>query len=102
MTNARQEFLEHIKGNIVMCVKLWQESFLGDVGDVYLLKVGFSEKEYQDFLSRIDFDYDSEYGSQSLYGNIWYLDGTYSGRDEYDGSEWWEHYKTPEIPEELK
>ena len=32
-------------------------------------------------------------------GTIWYTDGTWSDREEYDGDEWWEHRVCPEIPD---
>lgn len=49
----------------------------------------------------MDFDYDSGYGGQEIYGFIWYEDGTFSERGEYDGSEWFSYVKTPEIPVHL-
>lgn len=47
-------------------------------------------------LSKIE--YDAGYGSQELSGTIWYTDGTWSERVEYDGSEWWAYRCRPEIP----
>ena len=49
----------------------------------------------------INKDYDAGYGSQELYGTIWYKDGTWSTRGEYDGSEWWDYHCVPEIPVKL-
>ena len=46
-------------------------------------------------------DYDSGYGSQQLFGTIWYKDGTWSTRGEYDGSEWWKYNSCPELPKLL-
>ncbi|QNI21485.1 hypothetical protein [Salmonella phage 3sent1] len=37
-----------------------------------------------------------------LYGNVWFTDGTWLERGEYDGSEWWEYKATPAIPEECR
>ncbi|NBW23325.1 MAG: hypothetical protein EBR82_86815 [Caulobacteraceae bacterium] len=54
------------------------------------------------FLHRLDFEYDRGYGTQELFGTIWYTDGTWSGRYEYDGAEEWVHRKIPVIPEYLK
>lgn len=53
------------------------------------------------FLRSLNFEYDNGYGGQELYGTIWYDDGSWSERGEYDGSEWWEHKKCPEYPVEL-
>lgn len=52
------------------------------------------------FLQSLDFNYDDGYGLQKIEGNIWYQDGTWSDRGEYDGSEWWQYQSVPEIPEE--
>lgn len=46
--------------------------------------------------------YNGGYGSQELYGIIWFKDGSWLERGEYDGSEWWEYKTTPEIPDFLK
>lgn len=47
-------------------------------------------------------DYYSGYGMQIIYGYVWFKDGTWLERGEYDGSEWWEYKATPEIPEMLR
>ena len=65
------------------------------------LTTGYNETEYIKFLSDIDMDYDSGYGSQQLFGTIWYKDGNWSTRGEYDGSEWWKYNSCPELPKLL-
>lgn len=59
-------------------------------------------EEVERFLESIDMPYDSGYGRQELNGIVWLTDGTWLSRGEYDGSEWWEHNKLPEIPEHLR
>jgi hypothetical protein len=61
-----------------------------------------TKDEWNEFLNKLDFEYDSGYGSQELFGTIWYEDGTWSDRGEYDGSEWYEYHMCPEVPSELK
>lgn len=63
------------------------------------LKVGWNAEDMETFLNAIDRDYDSGYGRQYLFGTIWYTDGTWSERGEYDGSEWWEHHQCPDVPD---
>lgn len=60
------------------------------------------KKDIEDFLDNLDFKYDSGFGGQSLYGNVWFADGTWLERGEYDGAEWWEYKATPAIPEECR
>jgi hypothetical protein len=104
MINAKQEYLEHVKGlGPVSCAKItvgdpeysWIES------RDYILKVGFTAEEEQAFIDSLDFEYDAGFGGQELFGTIWFSGGTWSDRDEYDGSEWWSHNSRPEVPKEL-
>jgi len=53
---------------------------------------------YQQFMNALDFKYESSHGGQQLYGTIWFTDGTWATRGEYDGSEWWERHRLPTIP----
>ena len=43
--------------------------------------------------------YDNGYGTQCLYGNVVYKDGTWLERWEYDGSEGWSHKSCPAEPD---
>jgi hypothetical protein len=43
-------------------------------------------------------NYNDGYGLQQLFGTIVFKDGTWMERREYDGSEWWEHYRVPTEP----
>lgn len=99
MANAKEEFIDEIKDRVVKCVYLKHGSYC--IPDrSFFLKIGHSGSDYSEFLNSIDFNYEDGYGTQELHGFIWYEDGTYSERGEYDGSEWWEHKSTPDIPNE--
>tara|TARA_R110000822_G_scaffold65508_3_gene160309 strand:- start:298 stop:567 length:270 start_codon:yes stop_codon:yes gene_type:complete len=67
--------------------------------DVEFIKIVYRGLHVEGALSTVlpdlDFDYDNGYCSQQLFGFIWYSDGTWSCRGEYDGSEWWEHVERP-------
>ncbi len=98
--NARFEFLEHIQ-NRQSAVKCAQIAMYDD-GPRFFLKVGYSPEQFSHFVQTLDFTYYNGYGGQELFGTIWYSDGTWSEREEYDGSEWWEYRSCPEVPEEPK
>jgi hypothetical protein len=49
-------------------------------------------------LPQLNFEYDSGFGGQNLYGTVWYEDGTWSSRGEYEGSEWWQYNVCPPLP----
>lgn len=101
--NARDEFIKHVGDNKIKCANLYKDFDWGseDYESWHRLRVGYSAKEYEDFLKSLDFYYDNGYGGQELFGTIWYEDGSWSERGEYDGSEWWEYKRVPDIPTAL-
>ncbi len=103
--NARKELLEEVKdaNSTIKCAELENVCFFSDTkGKKFLLKEGYSDEDLRRFYEEIDFEYDAGYGSQELGGTVWFKDGTWLERGEYDGAEWWDHMKLPEIPTYLK
>lgn len=111
MTNVGEELREHFEeikrhgySTTVRCIFLHRDWMDRSPSGKELPKFP-SLKEGHDlekFLEECDkFEYDSGYGIQYLYGVIWYTDGTYSDRHEYDGSEYWVYRTAPEIPPRL-
>lgn len=101
LTNARDEFLTHTNGRNILCAKIVHFGSGGEEKK-FSLTTGWTRKDFSEFLKEINFRYDSGFGGQCVVGTIWYEDGTWSSRSEYDGSEWWSYNMCPEIPEELK
>ena len=102
--NAKDEFIDHTGNKIVSCAivyKLsgWMEKVLKE--NVFVLHKNYNTEKFMNFLKSIDFDYDSGYGGQELAGTMWFEDGTWSTRGEYNGSEWWEHHECPCFEGEL-
>lgn len=98
--NAKEEFIQHthIAQATVKCVTIEQTTIHGyDTLRVINLPVNHSPEDMDKFLDELNFDYDAGYGTQFLFGTIWYTDGTWSTRGEYDGQEWWLHHRCPEI-----
>lgn len=82
--NAKEELLKHIGAREVKYVVVFfrrNKSIQGTLDEV---------------LPRLDFEY--THGWQELEGTVWYSDGTWSERGEYDGAEWWEHRECPPLP----
>ena len=103
--NAKQEFLDHVGDRKVKAAIIFRgfDNFYEDEGTSQTtLKVGHTTADYEQFLQQLDFSYDEGYGGQELIGTIWYEDGSWSERGEYDGSEWWAYKSCPEITDELK
>jgi len=99
--NARQEFINHVGFRKVLCAQIKHGDGYDDDSKVFNLTTGSTEEDRTQFLNDLDFDYDNGYGGQNLFGTIWYEDGTWSDRGEYDGSEWYEYHICPPIPKEL-
>ena len=105
-TNAKKELITHVNGREILCAHIRFGEELDDDNelnkmDIHILTTGNTKEDLEIFLNGLDKDYDSGYGGQELFGTIWYKDGTWSTRGEYDGSEWWENHICPEIPKEL-
>jgi len=103
-TNAFVEFINHTSTvpSQVKCAKISNIHYSNDCEKHYLLPLNYTPEQYSDFCRQLDFQYNSGYGSQYLDGTIWYEDGTWSSRSEYDGSEWWVHNSCPSILDELR
>lgn len=111
MTNAKEELINTLKGteSIVKCayIKCERGSYW-DNNDKYIqpapisLIEGYTLEEYEEFLKKLDFEYDAGYGGQELYGIVWLMEeNTWLERGEYDGSEWWNFQECPPIPKTL-
>ena len=104
MKNAKNELIRVLTNKPkVKCAKITKDKKwnVDDVVDEYFLKVGHSAEEYENFLNSLDFEYDSGYCGQELFGTLWFEDGAWLDRGEYDGREWWQYQKCPDIPDEI-
>jgi len=103
--NALMEFIDVVDfaNSAVKCATVHYISNSSRKGEKTCnLKVGYTQEEFEEFKSSLDFMYDSGFGGQEIFGTIWFEDGTWCTRGKYDGSEWWEHHCLPDIPDELK
>ena len=101
MTCVKQELLDVLTDKApIKCALLYTENGWGEPCTEYVLPVNHTPEQLEAFLDRLDFNYDSGYGGQVLFGTIWLTDNTWFDRGEYDGSEWWQYNMLPAIPEE--
>ena len=68
----------------------------------YYLDKYYLPEDYKKFFELLDFDYENGFGRQHIDGTVWLADGSWLERGEYDGSEWWEWKRSPDIPEFFK
>jgi hypothetical protein len=102
MTNAKQEFSNMVRDNVVLCASIsYRDCWKHEIGSEHILPVKYTEEQYNTFVESLDFNYDSGFGGQELFGTVWFKDGTWADRGEYDGSEWWEHHVCPIVPKSL-
>lgn len=87
--NAKKELIEHIGDRKVEFVSV---AFRKNYDDEQARVKGTLDA----VLPQLNFDYDDGYGTQELFGYVWYEDGTWSDRGEYDGAEWWQHQVRPD------
>lgn len=101
LTNIKQELLDHV-GDIsrvkAVQLKLEQRTAISRSVQLFHLPEGYNVYQSQSFLNDIDREYDDGYGWQELFGFIWWKDGTWSSRYEYDGKECWVHHEVPNYP----
>jgi hypothetical protein len=103
MRNAKEEFLSVVQNQTVLCAEIsyrdcWEHKL--PMAE-YRLILGHTQDQYNAFIESLDFSYDAGYGGQELFGVIWFKDGSWADRGEYDGSEWWQHQTCPGIPKTL-
>ena len=96
--NAKNEFLNIIQGYKVIAAKI---SFGDDRWDEehksFKLKPLYTKNEYDELLKFLNREYDNGYGGQNLFGIIYCEDSIWMERGEYDGSEWWNINKYPDL-----
>ena len=69
---------------------------------VVVLKDEWDNSDWEKFTKELNFSYDDDYGRQNLYGIVWFKDGSWLERYEYDGKEWWVLKHIPTVPDSLK
>ena len=103
MTNAKTEVIEFVKDSTVIAAQISFQPFNHDsqveVNMEFQFRLG---DNWDDFCNKLGFEYNSSFGTQQLFGTIWFQDGSWGTRGEYDGAEWWQHHTRPEIPENLR
>ena len=96
MANIKEELLEHIEGREATYIKLLLHKYSKTEGwsGEGTMRI---EGKLEDLVEHLDIEYHDGFGVQELCGYIWYSDGTWSERYEYDGSECWVHKKVPPL-----
>ena len=90
MIKAKEELLQKL--NYFQKEKSDIKNAYIECGNEIILKVDFTDEEYEQFLKEMDFEYDSGYTILFKY-NSWLE------RYEYDGSERWVYKRYPKINE---
>ena len=99
MTNAKDELLHKLE-KYNKDKKSIKCAYISCKKKKIVLKINFTDEEYDCFLKELDFEYNSGFGCQELFGLVWFNDGSWFERKEYDGSEKWKYKKYPEIYKE--
>lgn len=95
MINAKEEFIDNTDGLEIEMAIIKNVHYLKDNPKEFVLNKGYSFNDFSWFLKQLNFEYYNGYGTMYLDGYVWFTDGTWLERREYDGSEWWHHVKRP-------
>ena len=98
ITNATEELREAVGRREVLAAMI-QVIHHGSGERATVLFPDHTEQEAGEFWHFLDFDYDSGYGTQHVFGVVWLDDGTWLERREYDGSERWVRRDCPPLPQ---
>lgn len=64
------------------------------------LPEGFTYQQWQEWERQVDIEYDDGYGTQKLFGRLWFVEGGHAERAVYDGAEWWVDVTVPPPPKQ--
>lgn len=95
--NAKEEFLKTTAEFKVIAADIAFGDSWTDNEERFKLKPLYTNEEYNELLKFLDRNYNSGYGGQELFGVIYCEDGVWITRGEYDGSEWYEVHKYPDL-----
>jgi hypothetical protein len=95
--NAKEELELEVRDRKILAAKIYFQYSVFDPKIEYVLYFNYSNQEYEDFLKFMDRDYHDGFGSQILFGTIWFGD-SWLERSTYDGSEWWTEKSYPKLP----
>ena len=103
MENAKKEMIELLENKEIKCASIKKGDWFYEENEKtkITLKINHSKEDLEDFLTKLDFEYDGGFGTQELFGIVWFKDNSWADRHEYDGSEYWEHQSIPNIPKEI-
>lgn len=98
-SSGREELLEFLEDKPkVKCICLYNypdsSCYLTPTEPV--LKIGFTEQDFEKFLSEVKESW------CYIEGRIWFEDGSWAEIQDYDDQNWWEHRQLPLIPEVCK
>ena len=106
MINAKEELIKHIEEYSLKlkCASITHEKShrSRDISHGLIeLNVNHTTDDSDKFFEKLDFSYDNGFGLLELCGTLWYEDGSYSIRHEYECEESWVYCICPDIPEHL-
>jgi hypothetical protein len=95
--NAKSEFLNCTEGCKIIAADISFGDRWDEGGTSFKLKPLHTIAEYEELLKFLDREYSNGYGGQELFGIIYCEDGIWIDRGEYDGTEWWNLNRYPDM-----
>ena len=106
--NAKKEFLKALSPELQLkcCIIGINKNYIdmngNDVIEKVILKVGYSESDFETFLEKLDFDFKITDLFKKLLGIIWFENGEWKERVYKNGCEFWVMNEIPKIPKFLE
>ena len=108
LTNIKCAIIVYTTSGYYLDENTFQFDSYTDIDDIEdsktcILKLNYNQSDYTDFFNSLkEINYDNGYGGQRLFGIVWFNDGSWLERYEYDGAEKWVYKSTPKILDILK
>ena len=93
---AKEELVRHIKDNKVEYVEIYRTNYDRMSGEY---KERIIHGTLDKVLPMLDFEYEEVH---EVCGTIWYVDGSWSERDDYNDMPYWSHHVRPTMPSKDK
>lgn len=89
-------------GSPLVCAEVEYTADVCSGEQTFCLRKGHKDQDLACFYDSLHIEYNKGHGMQHVVGTLWFADGSWAERAEYDGSEWWESRTRPPTPEQCE
>lgn len=82
----------------LVCAEIEYTADVCSGSQTFFLRKGHTPQDLVCFYDSLHIEYNCGAGMQHVEGTLWFADGSWAERSEYDGQEWWEWRTRPKTP----